>query len=612
MSLQNEYVKKLKERKVVMDKLNAYQMYFDNLSKNIHKLDSRNKNLKQELLVYKQNEQILRRKVGLELELHKTVIDCLHCKFYLNEEYKESFIKRLIELNDNIYHTQTKMVYKIIYSELKQNWELFFTEDMYFEMFGVKGELPDNKGPMPSMIADATPNSQLSSKTMSNNSINMSFNRFVKRDKILTQRLTKKEEITVKQYFLNSNIIELFFDDLQQMGSKYLEEFQQFYSKSSIEIEINFQTHAFLKKLVDLKNQHLTHLDTQLEKRKTAVDKNEEELNTIMEKQRNLFIVALQERFDHYCVANNKRLSAVKKNMFIIDKMFEMSKVIVSRDKIDKHIALIRKVTKDRGNKNQNKKLDEIKKIDAPIKTRSRLWAIVKQIVKNKDKKMNKVDNLVIQWFDDKIGFKIGYFTKEDDFLDLYQNGEFNFEDYFTYILDMFESKFTHNMEVYKNKVLQIIIFVNKINVFAKDPFAGKESRNYVNNAKLNIKKLVIKGKLLRSQKAALKLGKIGNMFVNGKKEKENADDKDEDRGTRKLTSYLKNNRQDNIFIKGNLMSILNSGRANRSFSIDKGRSKVKKVVRKRANKSMQFYEVINENYKVLNKLKDGKLNSPT
>ena len=121
MSLQNEYVKKLKERKVVMDKLNAYQMYFDNLSKNIHKLDSRNKNLKQELLVYKQNEQILRRKVGLELELHKTVIDCLHCKFYLNEEYKESFINRLIELNDNVYHTQTKMVYKIIYSELKQN-----------------------------------------------------------------------------------------------------------------------------------------------------------------------------------------------------------------------------------------------------------------------------------------------------------------------------------------------------------------------------------------------------------------------------------------------------------------------------------------------------------
>ena len=592
-----------------MDKLNTYQMYFDNLSKNTHRMTNRNKDLKKELLFYRQNEDILRRKVGLELELHKTVVNCLRCKFYLNKEYKADFINRLKEINDNVYHTKTKAVYRIIYTELKKKETLFFSEKNYIELFGFKGRLPDERGPMPSVVnqPEQMPScSHQSTKTISNNSINQSFVRFMKKEK-KKKNLTKKEEQVVKQYFLNTNIIELFFEDLSDSSETYLKEFKDFYSRCAIETEINFQTYAFLKKLSDLKNQHLVHLNIQLTQRKNAVDENEIELNGIMENSVNVFLVELQEKLNKKTSSNIKCLHIVRRNAFIIDKVFEMSKIIVTRDNIDKHLGLIRIITKDKKSNIRTKKIEDVKTIDVPIKQRSKIWATLKTWLRNEDEKLSSIDAKVLNWFSLKMGFKIGFFNRDKDFLNLIKKNEFDYQGYFDFIFDLLHRRFEHNMTIYKEKVLQIIIFVNKVNVFTLDPFAGKDSRFYVNNAKLNVKKLIIKSKLVKNQKAALKLGKIKNMFLTKKKEtKENNDIEEGEDKDNKLTHFLKNNRQDNIYIKNNLLSILSNGKANKSFSIRRGRAKIRRSMKKKMNKTMQFYEIINENYKVLNKLKDG------
>ena len=67
--MQDEYNKKIAEKRAVIDKLNAYQLFFENLSKNMQRLTLKNKNLKDQIENFEKKEELLRSKVFLDLKL---------------------------------------------------------------------------------------------------------------------------------------------------------------------------------------------------------------------------------------------------------------------------------------------------------------------------------------------------------------------------------------------------------------------------------------------------------------------------------------------------------------------------------------------------------------
>lgn len=583
--MQTDYGKKMTEKRGVIDKLNAYQLYFENLSKNMHRLSAKNKTLKEQMTKFDKNEELLKTKVFLDLQLLSEVMDCLKCKFFVSNQFKESFCHKLKEINDCIYYTQD---FKFEIAEILGNEDIVMSEEKYREFFGFEGNLGDNISVSPAHNSHATIGSS------SLRSLSKSYVRSKQSNKMTAPRITTKQNKKVQQYILNNAVVELFFDELKD---DFFDDFNDYYTKTCVDIEIQFSSYDFNKRLASLKRKHIE----QLEEQKNAKSEPEQSMELSI-----LFVEQLKSRWETMKSRNDKYLEEIQLLVGLLHLAFEMSREAVVNKSINRNLTLIMALSKDKNNRIDPQIIQDPKRGQTSVKLRS---AILKLMSDNTTQLLerNFTQEYELQkWYINKVGLQLAHIKDVETIGQFMEDNVFDVARYLDYANSLLVERFRFNMSIYETKVLQMIIFVNKVCVFSVDPFAGKECRDFVTNVKLNLKRLNLKGKVMAGQNN--KVTGTKNFFMT--KRRENGEGNQEADEEVKV-NFLRNNRQDNLYIKDKLMDILESDRANKSHSLDKSRNKLKKTIKERLNKSMQFYEVINENYKVLNKLKDSKLNSP-
>ena len=581
--MQIDYSKKMTEKRNVLDKLNAFHLYFENLSKNMHKLAAKNENIKTQMGKFENKEELLKTKVSLDLQLLKEVLNCLKCKFFVNEQFQKEFCAKLKQLNETLYYTYE---FKKEIAMILDSQDIILTEEKYKDFFGFEGVFPD---PPSESVALQTVNT---AQTGSLRSMNRSYVASKKSNKTITFRLSPKQLKRVHMYILNNAVIELFFDEFK---GDFFEDLKNYYNKMCVDIEIQFSSYDFNKKLLTLKQRHLEHLEAQKNTKKDP----EQSLEFSM-----LFVEQLKSRLEAVKNQNDRYLNKSLKIIALMQTAFEKSREIVISKNLNRHLSLILSISADKNSNYHDKINCQPKKGQTSVKLKTIIMKLINDHISALIDRGRGDEAEIQKWYINKVGLQLAHIKEASVMNQFFIDNSFDIVNYLDYCQGLLVDKFSYNISIYKEKVLQIIMFVNKVSIFKNDPFAGKDSRDFVTAVKLNIKRLHLKAKLMENQNRNNKSNALKNFFMTKKKEStENVDDEEGER-----VNYLRNNRQDNVYIKKNLVDILETDRANKSHSLDKGRKKLKKTVKERLNKSTQFYEVINENYKVLNKLKDGEI----
>ena len=393
---------------------------------------------------------------------------------------------------------------------------------------------------------------------------------------------------------LNNIVIKIFLGDLKTKKSKFFEEFKNIVFDINSRNDDVFREYNYYKVLISIRKQNLEKLKNHLEiiYKKNDYFKNYQKVNIDVH-------IGNQKIYEVIKIKNDtdfeNQKTYLSKFLFLIEYSSKIGKTL----KINNYIKLIKKIYKNEKFLTLLNSINHNKTFAQNFKTKCKYEKIFNSKKEKFKNSVNKSDYIIFEWYLKFIELFPNYFQ-------IKQLNKIFLENKYNYNLSL-EFLNQRICVSIKNSVLNLNVKIKCVKKFEENLKIGFNKRKNIKQKKLFAASLMKKFTNLNKKSTEIKAKKINVLRIFKKKKFSSIESKKNSLKpiiNKHKTTYLCDTRLDNKFIRDELDLLIKKRHKRNSLSLRRKRRTYENIINEKKSPSSEVYSKINENFKILMKLK--------